>query len=58
MIVCCRKMAQIDVYPAFVHQPDTMLGVYDQVMAVEALPPIPKMAVAANGQRLRATDTD
>ena len=28
----------------------TMLGVYDQAMAVEALPPIPKMAAAGNGQ--------
>jgi hypothetical protein len=27
----------------------TMLGVYDQAMAVEALPPIPKMAGVANG---------
>lgn len=35
-----------------------VLGVYDQAMAVEALPPIPKVAGAAIGQRLRATGTD
>lgn len=33
----------------------TMLGVYDQAMAVGALPPIPKMAGAANGHSVDMT---
>lgn len=35
----------------------TMIGVYDQASAVEALPPIPQGTAGANGHRLRATGT-